>query len=160
MLTKTILDIVVLSFNAGENSFNQLQVTLISEVDKKIMVAESNSFNIGFKIIVTCCIHYAVAIFSYLFFCLRLLMDCDDIEMSLEVFMKCSSFTVLIINSFSFHSVYMRMNLFLELVKNIDGGSIMDCLKIYKAIGDAVDRAKKPIYLLVSIKHVLIKTIK
>lgn len=147
-LLQYMFNVLVLSFNI---SYHEFQGMLFA-IDGSLYNGNRKSFNSDVGVFVTCLFYYANTIVSAFIFCFRLPMLCAgrNWELVLSNAGRLSSFTVLIVCFFTFYSVYVRMKAFVDLVRNIDGERIKDCLNIYKAIVDAVDKAKKPIYLIVS----------
>lgn len=149
VLIQNIYNVVVLTFSV-DHSFYNFQKTLLL-IDSKLLTVDS--FNIENKVIISCCLYYIVSVIWSLLYCLRYPEECVQPFVNIGVFLRLLSFnTVLIVCFFVFYSVYLRMKVFLDFVKNSGGATILECLNIYKSILDAVEEIKKTFDILVT-KH-------
>lgn len=147
-----IYNVLVLSCNQDKSFCNALKA--LFSIDSKLMTEKTyTSFSMDAKIIVSWFVHLLCSLVLISIYCSVLIGECIRSYLSavLTVTQLTSLNTVFIICFFMLYSVYCRMKIFVEFVRNSDE-KILDCLNMYRGIVDVLDNIKKLFAFLVSIQ--------
>lgn len=148
LLFQHSVNCAILTFTANR-SFYILQTSLIA-IDLKL--CEKRFRSIEMKMIISCLVSAVYRVVVTYLFCSRYVDECvKNLLAAIILSLQVISFDILlIICFFIFYCVYLRLEAFVEFVKNNDC-RVLECLNIYKTIVDTVDNIKKPFDILVSI---------